>query len=97
VGDAMTLSAKADAIVVVSRLGIVNRRMLDEVSRELAASPAAKLGIVVTGVKELDSYGYGYGHDAPPSRTDRSPATTQPGSGRRRRRRDRKVAAGTDR
>lgn len=93
VGDAMTLSAKADAIVVVSRLGVVNRRMLDDVSRELAASPAAKLGIVVTGVKELDSYGYAYGHDAPTKR-DAPPAAKPSRSERRRRER---VATGSDR
>ena len=94
VGDAMTLSAKADAIVVVSRLGIVNRRMLDDVSRELASSPAAKLGIVVTGVKEIDSYGYAYGQDAVAGRRETPPPSSPPPP---RRRRQRKVATGSDR
>ena len=91
----MTLSAKADAIVVVSRLGIVNRRMLDEVSRELAASPAAKLGIVVTGVKEIDAYGYAWEQDAVPGGRETAPSKEP--RRRERRQRERKAAASSDR
>lgn len=65
VGDAMTLSAQADAILLVTHLGIVQRKMLSDVSRELAASPARKLGFVVTGADVRDTYGYGYGHRRP--------------------------------
>jgi hypothetical protein len=57
----MTVSARADAILVVTRLGIVNRTMLADLSRELAGSPAHKLGFVVTGVDVRSGYGYGYG------------------------------------
>ena len=62
VGDSMTLSARADAILVVTRLGLVNRPMLTELSRELAGSPARKLGFVVTGSDAKAGYGYGYGY-----------------------------------
>lgn len=67
VSDAMALSAKVDAIVVVSRLGLVRRHMLTELRRVLAACPAPKLGLVITGADaELESYGYprryGYGY-----------------------------------
>lgn len=62
VGDSMTLSARADAILVVTRLGIVNRPMLTDLSRELQGSPASKLGFVVTGVDLKAGYGHGYGH-----------------------------------
>lgn len=65
VGDAMTLSAQADAILLVTHLGIVQRKMLSDVSRELVASPARKLGFVVTGADVRDTYGYGYGHRRP--------------------------------
>lgn len=65
VGDAMTLSARADAILLVAHLGIVQRKMLADVSRELGASPARKLGFVVTGADVRDTYGYGYGHRRP--------------------------------
>ena len=72
VGDSMTLSARVDAILVVTRLGVVNRPMLTELSRELEGSPASKLGFVVTGVDLKAGYGHGYGHvygkpaEAPP-------------------------------
>lgn len=62
VGDAMTLSARVDAILVVTRLGIVQRRMLADLTRELSASPARTLGFVVTGVDVKGGYGYGYGY-----------------------------------
>jgi capsular exopolysaccharide synthesis family protein len=62
VGDSMTLSARVDAILVVTRLGVVNRPMLNDLSRELTSSPAAKLGFVVTGVDLRSGYGYGYGY-----------------------------------
>jgi capsular exopolysaccharide synthesis family protein len=66
VSDAMALSAKVDAILVVSRLGVVRKHMLTELRRVLDACPADKLGLVVTGAElEADSYGYpnryGYG------------------------------------
>jgi Mrp family chromosome partitioning ATPase len=62
VGDSMTLSARVDAILVVTRLGVVNRPMLNDLSRELTSSPADKLGFVVTGVDLRSGYGYGYGY-----------------------------------
>jgi polysaccharide biosynthesis transport protein len=64
VGDAMTLSAHVDALIVVARLGLVDRRTLDDLARELHASPAAKLGFILTGAARDDYYGksgyYGY-------------------------------------
>jgi Mrp family chromosome partitioning ATPase len=63
VGDAMALSANVDALIVVTRLNVIRRPMLTELRRLLDGSPAAKLGFVVTGAKEEDSYGgySGYG------------------------------------
>ena len=64
VGDAMTLSAKVDAIVVLTRLGVIRRPVVDELRRVLATCRAAKLGFVVTGAELEDEhhrYGYGYG------------------------------------
>jgi succinoglycan biosynthesis transport protein ExoP len=60
VGDAMALSSHADAVLVVCRLGIVDRGMLADLARELEASPARKLGFAATGVSASDHYGYGY-------------------------------------
>jgi polysaccharide biosynthesis transport protein len=62
VGDAQTLSAKVDAMVVVTRLGI-HRRQLQELARQLQNCRAAILGFVLTGVSHGDSYSYGYGYD----------------------------------
>jgi succinoglycan biosynthesis transport protein ExoP len=61
-GDAMTLSPKVDAIVVVTHLGI-QRRQLKEFARELHKCRAPVLGFVLTGASHGDSYTYGYGYD----------------------------------
>ena len=65
VGDAMTLSARADGLIVLTRLNAVQRPMLRELSRMLDSVPATKLGYVVTGSQReagySGSYGYGYG------------------------------------
>jgi Mrp family chromosome partitioning ATPase len=58
VGDALALSARVDAIVLVSRLSIVRRPMLSEVRRLLEASPAPALGFVLTGADLEDAYDY---------------------------------------
>jgi Mrp family chromosome partitioning ATPase len=60
VGDAMTLSAKVDGIIVVTRMKIVRRHMLGELQRQLAGSPTPVLGFVVTGADEEQGYEYGY-------------------------------------
>ncbi|TML50082.1 MAG: hypothetical protein E6G21_10135 [Actinobacteria bacterium] len=61
VGDAMTLSRRVDAILVVCRMNIVRRPMLNELRRLLDASPAEKLGFVLAGAESEDGYGYGQG------------------------------------
>jgi len=63
-GDAMTLSATVDAVIVVARLGVVRRPMLTEVRRLLEAAPAEKLGFIVTAadLEKGAGYGYGYGY-----------------------------------
>ena len=62
VGDALALSARADAIIVMTRLGTVDSEMLRELERLLQASPAEKLGFVMSGAKVGPAYGYGYGY-----------------------------------
>ena len=88
----MTLSAQVDAILVVTRLGIVNRPMLTDLSRELGGSPARKLGFVVTGADVKTGYGaYGYGQmpGSAPETTERQTSAAEsparPGSGRAKR------------
>jgi len=71
VGDALTLSRTVDALIVVTRLGVVRSAMLTELTRLLTASPAAKLGFVVTGGSAVEDLPYGgyygkpYGSRAP--------------------------------
>jgi Mrp family chromosome partitioning ATPase len=59
VGDAMTLAARADAMILVTRLNLVRRPMLNELRRILESTPAKALGFVVTGAEAEDGYGYG--------------------------------------
>ncbi len=63
VGDAITLSAKVDAVVVVTRMKVVRRQMLGELGRQLSAVRTPVLGFVVTGTKEEQGYGEGYGYE----------------------------------
>jgi Mrp family chromosome partitioning ATPase/capsular polysaccharide biosynthesis protein len=65
VGDAMALTTKVDAMLIITRVGI-DRRQLHELARQLQSARAEILGFVLTGVTDADSsygYGYGYGHD----------------------------------
>jgi Mrp family chromosome partitioning ATPase len=63
VSDAVTLSRRVDALFVVVRLGMVDRPVLRELSRQLEANPARKLGFVLAGVDAAELYGLGgYGY-----------------------------------
>jgi Mrp family chromosome partitioning ATPase len=61
VGDALSLAAKVDAMIVLTRLGVVRRPMLKELRRAVETVPAAKLGVVVTGAEVEQGYPYAYG------------------------------------
>jgi len=58
VGDAAALCARVDGVVIVARLGIVNRPALRDLKRQLAAGPAPALGCVITGIEVPAAYGY---------------------------------------
>jgi len=62
VGDTMTLSNFVDALLVVVRTPVAHRTTLIDLDRELDASPARKLGFVLTGADERSAHGYGYGY-----------------------------------
>jgi succinoglycan biosynthesis transport protein ExoP len=68
VGDGITLSAKVDALLVVTRLNTLRRETLKELHRVLQASPSPALGYVVTGTdaKGTPAYG-GYYYAARPA------------------------------
>jgi tyrosine-protein kinase len=57
VGDALALSAKVDGLLLVTRLNVISRHMIQELGRVLAACPAAKLGFVLTGTPADGGYG----------------------------------------
>jgi tyrosine-protein kinase len=59
-GDAMMLSGKVDAILVVARLGYVQRPLLHELARQLESSPAKPIGFVLAGAPKSGVYAYGY-------------------------------------
>ena len=64
VGDAISLSAHVDALIVVCRMKVVRRPVLKELRRVLDTSPAAKLGFVLADAESEDGYGYGYSQSA---------------------------------
>jgi Mrp family chromosome partitioning ATPase/capsular polysaccharide biosynthesis protein len=51
VGDALALSQRVDAVLVVARVDLVGRPLLKQLKRRLAASPATLMGVIVTGVR----------------------------------------------
>jgi capsular exopolysaccharide synthesis family protein len=60
VGDAMALSAKADALLLVAKPQVIRRPMLKELRRFLDATPTEKLGVVLTGDSAATGLGYSY-------------------------------------
>jgi tyrosine-protein kinase len=60
VGDAATLAAQMDGIVVITRLDRMSRGVLARLGHELESSGGAKLGIVMTGMNIRPTYEYGY-------------------------------------
>ena len=58
VGDAMTLSAAVDGLLVVTRLKQLRRPAAVELRRLLDSSPAAKLGFAVTDAPAREGYTY---------------------------------------
>jgi Mrp family chromosome partitioning ATPase len=89
VDDGLALSGSVDGVIVVTRSGLVPRRMLQELSRLLDSSPAEVLGFVLTGLSRSEAYGYGYGYGSSgPVAHDEAQlieAPTQDGSDRPRR------------
>ena len=57
-GDAARLSARVDALVVVTRVGVANRSALQDLQRQLAAAPVPPLGVVVADVNLPGIGGY---------------------------------------
>jgi len=72
VAETTPLSLKVDALVVVSRVGVVPRAALNDLGRVTEMSPTPTLGVVVTGVSDTAAAGYGpYGYGDTGGRTER--------------------------
>ncbi|HZG36027.1 MAG TPA: polysaccharide biosynthesis tyrosine autokinase [Gaiellaceae bacterium] len=56
--DALTLSRRFDAVLLVAKLGTFRRTMVRDMRRFLETSPATKLGVVITGAASAAGYGY---------------------------------------
>jgi Mrp family chromosome partitioning ATPase len=81
VGDALALTARVDAIVLVLHAGI-QRPTMKELARQLHSSQAPALGFVLTGVSPAgegygDAYGYeAYGYESARRRSERGAGKT---------------------
>lgn len=81
--DAMTLTGRVDALVLVAKLATLRRPVLHELHRVLQNAPVSKLGVVLTGTDEGEAYGGGYGysyghgeaHEPAPARREQGAAT----------------------
>lgn len=85
VGEALALSARMDALVVVTRLNHVRRPMLEELRRAFDSAPVRPLGFVATAAAEEPGYshyyrqGYGYApEDGPPQGSSAPTPLPQP-------------------
>ena len=81
VSDAINLTPKVDALIVLARLPTVRTSALKELERILANAPVAKLGFIVTGAESDETfaggygYGYGYGYGPEPPKASKLPKT----------------------
>lgn len=55
-GDAIALTKHVDGIIVVTRANLIRAATLDELHRALDVAPTPKLGVVLTGSKEVVGY-----------------------------------------
>jgi tyrosine-protein kinase len=62
VSDTIALSARVDALLVVTSFGIARRPVLNEMRRVLETLPVVKLGFVLTGAQLDEAYARGYGY-----------------------------------
>ena len=77
IGDAITLSAQVEALILVVRLNTLRSSAYDNLRRTLSSSPAVKLGFVLAGAELGDTYAY---YRYPSSRADTTPHVSTPGT-----------------
>ena len=78
VGDATALAPRVDAMIVIARLRVVKRQVLQELARALRMCATLRLGCVATGAELEESYGHGgygyYGYESIPDSSSREAA-----------------------
>jgi Mrp family chromosome partitioning ATPase/capsular polysaccharide biosynthesis protein len=100
IGDALTISAQVDGIVLVTRMNRLRRPLLFELHRLLETSPTPLLGFVVTGARvdgehyyASDGY-HGVAHTVENRRAPDAPARRRRPASRKRRPRGRAGQSG---
>jgi non-specific protein-tyrosine kinase len=100
IGDALTISAQVDGIVLVTRMNRLRRPLLFELHRLLETSPTPLLGFVVTGARvdgehyyASDGY-HGVAHTVESRRAPDAPARRRRPASRKRRPRGRAGQSG---
>jgi capsular exopolysaccharide synthesis family protein len=68
ISHGMVISPHVDAVLVIARADELRSEVAGQLTEALAALPAEKLGVVLTGADNERGYGYGYGYYAPGSR-----------------------------
>jgi Mrp family chromosome partitioning ATPase len=82
VGDALSLTAMVDALLVVARMKVVRRKALTELRRILETSGATLLGVVANGAASTETYTTPYGLQTKPAAVVHgSPASGGNGNG----------------
>jgi len=78
VSDAINLTPKVDALIVLAKLPSVRTSALKELGRILENAPVAKIGFIVTGADFEDAfkggYGYGYGYGVTQDKPAKTPS-----------------------
>jgi Mrp family chromosome partitioning ATPase/capsular polysaccharide biosynthesis protein len=81
VGDALSLIPLVDAVLVITRLRVAQRKSLAELRRLLEASSATTLGVVANGVSTEDTWTRPYGQPTRPEAAILRPTDERAGNG----------------
>jgi succinoglycan biosynthesis transport protein ExoP len=79
-GDAVTISGTVDSLILVTKLGLVDRAALTDLQRQLSTIPTPALGFVLTGVDAMGAYDYGlYSTNGSEPRSELKPPADEDG------------------
>jgi Mrp family chromosome partitioning ATPase len=81
VGDAAALARSVSGVIMVSRMGVASKTLMQETRRFVERLPSRALGVVVTNVAGEDGahrYRYQSDHESAVDVTDEAPQTPEP-------------------